>query len=151
MRALASHCVWLAITACLGCLLCLHGFLQLQEPRYTDHTHSTADANTWPTAKLPLPPARYETRLSNRSCRGNLRIPSVEDLQTFQDIRLGRSWVFSAHYDPRTSPPVVRVIGIADLRKDSKPHFCRLWFEDDSQPDIRAVIEDIVPETHDKR
>ncbi len=95
------------------------------------------------------------TRTTPWMCQ-NLVKPSKnqipKDNQTFQEVVPGQSYVFSAHYDGRVARhPVVRVIGVANVRVDGRPVYCQMWYQHLSHPTVVAVHDEIVPETHGRR
>lgn len=95
----------------------------------------------------------------------NVGIPSSADEmteETFQWQTVGResreTFVFSAYYDRRTTPAVVRIIGISsgkyvgapdDGRRQTK--HCQLWLPNEIHPKVTLAEYNIVPETHDRR
>lgn len=80
--------------------------------------------------------------------------PDPEELrETFQWQMIGSgesdSYVFSAYYDDRTVPPMVRIIGIA--REMVLKKYCRLYFDFSSTPDIVEAELVLLPESHGRR
>ncbi|ELU17124.1 hypothetical protein CAPTEDRAFT_228919 [Capitella teleta] len=72
--------------------------------------------------------------------------PSKES--TFLKVEEGSedTFVFSAYFDPRTSPPSVRILGMSK-GMDPQKKFCQVWYQ--GQLEIYTAEYFIVPETHD--
>lgn len=80
--------------------------------------------------------------------------PDPEELrETFQWQTIGSgdsdSYVFSAYYDDRTVPPMVRIIGIA--REMALKKYCRLYFDFAPTPDVVEAELVLLPESHGRR
>lgn len=80
--------------------------------------------------------------------------PNPEELrETFQWQTIGDgdsgSYVFSAYYDDRTVPSMVRIIGIA--REVVLKKYCRLYFDVASTPDVVEAEIVLLPESHGRR
>lgn len=86
--------------------------------------------------------------------------------QSFLHVENGMrdAFVFSAYYDPRTSPPLVRVIGLSggySAQPQLPVKHCQLWYRggaggksaggNERGPVVTRAQYDIVPETHGRR
>lgn len=93
--------------------------------------------------------------------RDSVGIPSsAEEMteETFQWQTVGRelreTFVFSAYYDRRASPAVVRIIGISNgkyVGTERQTKHCQLWLPNEMHPKVTLAEYVIVPETHDRR
>ncbi len=114
---------------------------QLHVEKLSSQRNNTASViNTWSTS----------------FCQGISKPKEVarvkENLERWQEVVAGKSYVFSAWYDGRvTKRRVIRVVGSEDIRAEAKPFFCRMWYTHSPHPHIVPVSAEIVPETHNKR
>ena len=100
------------------------------------------------------------TKYSGRLPSDTIPAPREEDTReefVWQPVGPGNhTYVFSAHFDPRTNPASVVIIGISsdyDARSNwwassDWKQYCYLWYKGEPRPDVSDARYSYVQETH---
>ena len=108
------------------------------------------DRHLGATNSSDMTPIGADTRLP-ATCP-SVGLPAIPGpTSAWQVVVESHSYVFSAFMERRLDRREIKVVGTADTRRKGKPNFCHIWYKNYSYPIVVNAVDEIVPETHNRR